>query len=266
MNGGAGLCLSGNVEQIVACRSDGPQSIVIHFDRDREIGVLLQQLATVQPVEHIVGDAEHPPRQPVLEIQHIESRDALYACPVLLVVGRNLFIPEYAELFDLRETGLQQLPQLFGRIFAHMPRIARERHGGVGRCNDEAASGPQYAGDLPDKLRVATDVLDHLERDDAVERGIGVGERGHCGLTEGYVPGPEERFVRPVLVDGGEMCGPGGDDLDAVSRSGSNLEHLARNAPCRLVVGEQRTLEDEVVGGLDRDPFGRLNPTHGCGV
>ena len=109
-------------------------------------------------------------------------------------------------------------------------------------------------------------MFDHLERDDAVERGVGVGERGHRGLTEGYVSGAEERFVRPVFVDGGEMCGPGGDDLDAVSRSGADFEHLARNAAGRLVVGEQRTLEDEIVGGLDRDPFGSLDPTHGCGV
>ena len=55
-----------------------------------------------------------------------------------------------------------------------------------------------------------------------------------------------------MLVDGDEPPRPGRGYLDAVAGSGSDFEHVARDARRGGVVGQQRALENEIVRGFRR--------------
>ena len=69
-------------------------------------------------------------------------------------------------------------------------------------------------------------MLDHLERDHAVETSVGeVQRRDHC-LPELDVGAVEQLRRRGVLVDGDEPPRPGRRYLDAVAGSGSDFEHV----------------------------------------
>ena len=197
-----------------------------------------------------------------LKVQRVEAQEALYAAAVFLVVGHRLRVSEDAERLDRSETFSEQRAQLSGRIFPHVPRVARERHRGIGRGDDQLPAGPQHAVNLPHELPVAADVLDHLERDDPVERRVGEGKGRHDGLPECDVRPCEQLLRRDVLVDGGEAACVRRHDLDAVARARADLEHVAGYALRRRMIGQQRALKYEVVRSLARDPFRRVDLSH----
>ena len=199
----------------------------------------------------------------MLEIQHVEARDAGDAAAVLLVVGHDPVVARNAQHLDGGEAPREQVAQFVGRVFAHVPRIARERHRGVGRRDDELPARAQHAVHLAHEVHVAPDVLDYLERDDEVEAPVGKGQRRHRGLHVAHVrqAGQTARLGN-VFVEGDEAAGVRRDDLHAVARAGADLEHVAVDALRRRVVREQRTLEYEVVRSLRADALGRCHASH----
>ena len=160
-------------EEVVTPFGHGSEAIVLHADGGCQVVVFAEEFATVEAVEQVVGDLQHPAGEPVLEVEGVEARDALHAAAVFLVIGCDLLVSEDPERFDPGETTPEELPQLVGGVFADVPGIACERHGGIGRGDDKAASGSQHAVDFADELPVVADVLDDLERDHAVERCLG---------------------------------------------------------------------------------------------
>ena len=224
----------GDEEEVVTPLGDGTYAVVVHADRGCQVVVFAEKFATVEAVEQVVGDLQHPAGEPVLEVEGVEARDALHAAAVFLVIGCDLLVPEDPERFDPGETTPEELPQLFGGVFADVPGIACERHRGIGRGDDKAASGSQHAVDFAYELPVVADVLDDLERDYAVERRLGKLYRGDDGLAE-FDIGPCEQFVcGSVLVEGDEPPGMRGHDLDSVSGPGSDFEHVARGENARM--------------------------------
>ena len=255
--------LHGRVEQVEALPADRADAVVVHADRGREVGILPEQPAAVEAVEQVVGQLQHPAGQTVLQVEQIEAHDALDRASVLLVVVHDLPVAEDPERLDLGERTEQQPAQLLGRVFAHVPRVARQRHRGVGRRHEKPPSGPEDTVYFGDECSIVADVFDDLERDHPVERGVAKGQGRHHGLEERDVPACEQLLLRTVLVDGNEPPGVRCDEFDAVPRSGADFEHLAADAFGRGTVGQPRTLEDEVVRGLDRDPFRGVNLRHG---
>ncbi len=197
----------------------------------------------------------------MLEVENIQPGHPLHAPAVLLVVGHDLVVAGDAQHFDLCEDA-EQFAQLTGRIFAHMPRIARERHGGVGRGDDEPSAGTQHPVYFADELRILLDVLDDLERNHAVELPVGERQRRYGGLPEHNAGKVGEVDGRKVLVDGDETCGLGRHGFDAVARPGADFEHVAPDAFGGGMVGQQRALEHEIVGSLARHAFGGLDLCH----
>lgn len=76
------------------------------------------------------------------------------------------------------------LRQLLDAVLAHVPRIACERHRGVGRGEDQSSTRAQHAGDFAHEGCVVGDVLDHLKGDDEIERCVGEIERRHAHAPE----------------------------------------------------------------------------------
>lgn len=254
-----------DVEQVETTVSHRFDAVVVHADRGRQPGVFPEELAAVHAVEDVVGDLQHPARQVVLEVENVEARDAFDAAAVFRIVVHHLFVAEDPEGFDLRKPCGEQPAELFGRVFAHVPRVAGERHRGVGGRHDEPSPGAQYPVYFAHELRIAFDMLDHLERDHAVETSVGeVQRRDHC-LPELDVGAVEQFRRRGVLVDSDEPPRPGRRYLDAVAGSGSDFEHVARDARRGGVVGQQRALENEIVRGFRRNALRGVNLRHVSG-
>lgn len=70
----------GDVEQVETIRPDWVDAVVVHSDRGRQVGVLLQEFAAVEPVQQVVGQLQQAARQAVLEVQDVEPRDAAERC------------------------------------------------------------------------------------------------------------------------------------------------------------------------------------------
>lgn len=254
-----------DVEQVETTVSHRFDAVVVHADRGRQPGVFPEEFAAVHAVEDVVGDLQHPARQAVLEVENVEARDAFDAAAVFRIVVHHLFVAEDPEGFDLRKPCGEQPAELFGRVFAHVPRVAGERHRGVGGRHDEPSPGAQHPVYFAHELRIAFDMLDHLERDHAVETSVGeVQRRDHC-LPELDVGAVEQLRRRGVLVDGDEPPRPGRRYLDAVAGSGSDFEHVARDARRGGVVGQQRALENEIVRGFRRNALRGVNLHHVSG-
>lgn len=254
-----------DVEQVETTVSHRFDAVVVHADRGRQPGVFPEEFAAVHAVEDVVGDLQHPARQAVLEVENVEARDAFDAAAVFRIVVHHLFVAEDPEGFDLRKPCGEQPAELFGRVFAHVPRVAGERHRGVGGRHDEPSPGAQHPVYFAHELRIAFDMLDHLERDHAVETSVGeVQRRDHC-LPELEVGAVEQLRRRGVLVDGDEPPRPGRRYLDAVAGSGSDFEHVARDARRGGVVGQQRALENEIVRGFRRNALRGVNLHHVSG-
>lgn len=254
-----------DVEQVETTVSHRFDAVVVHADRGRQPGVFPEEFAAVHAVEDVVGDLQHPARQAVLEVENVEARDAFDAAAVFRIVVHHLFVAEDPEGFDLRKPCGEQPAELFGRVFAHVPRVAGERHRGVGGRHDEPSPGAQHPVYFAHELRIAFDMLDHLERDHAVETSVGeVQRRDHC-LPELDVGAVEQLRRRSVLVDGDEPPRPGRRYLDAVAGSGSDFEHVARDARRGGVVGQQRALENEIVRGFRRNALRGVNLHHVSG-
>ena len=254
-----------DVEQVETTVSHRFDAVVVHADRGRQPGVFPEEFAAVHAVEDVVGDLQHPARQAVLEVENVEARDAFDAAAVFRIVVHHLFVAEDPEGFDLRKPCGEQPAELFGRVFAHVPRVAGERHRGVGGRHDEPSPGAQHPVYFAHELRIAFDMLDHLERDHAVEPSVGeVQRRDHC-LPELDVGAVEQLRRRSVLVDGDEPPRPGRRYLDAVAGSGSDFEHVARDARRGGVVGQQRALENEIVRGFRRNALRGVNLHHVSG-
>ena len=254
-----------DVEQVETTVSHRFDAVVVHADRGRQPGVFPEEFAAVHAVEDVVGDLQHPARQAVLEVENVEARDAFDAAAVFRIVVHHLFVAEDPEGFDLRKPCGEQPAELFGRVFAHVPRVAGERHRGVGGRHDEPSPGAQHPVYFAHELRIAFDMLDHLERDHAVETSVGeVQRRDHC-LPELDVGAVEQLRRRGVLVDGDEPPRPGRRYLDAVAGSGSDFEHVARDARRGGVVGQQRALENEIVRGFRRNALRGVNLRHVSG-
>lgn len=254
-----------DVEQVETTVSHRFDAVVVHADRGRQPGVFPEEFAAVHEVEDVVGDLQHPARQAVLEVENVEARDAFDAAAVFRIVVHHLFVAEDPEGFDLRKPCGEQPAELFGRVFAHVPRVAGERHRGVGGRHDEPSPGAQHPVYFAHELRIAFDMLDHLERDHAVETSVGeVQRRDHC-LPELDVGAVEQLRRRGVLVDGDEPPRPGRRYLDAVAGSGSDFEHVARDARRGGVVGQQRALENEIVRGFRRNALRGVNLRHVSG-
>lgn len=254
-----------DVEQVETTVSHRFDAVVVHADRGRQPGVFPEELAAVHAVEDVVGDLQHPARQVVLEVENVEARDAFDAAAVFRIVVHHLFVAEDPEGLNLRKPCGEQPAELFGRVFAHVPRVAGERHRGVGGRHDEPSPGAQHPVYFAHKLRIAFDMLDHLERDHAVETSVGeVQRRDHC-LPELDVGAVEQLRRRGVLVDGDEPPRPGRRYLDAVAGSGSDFEHVARDARRGGVVGQQRALENEIVRGFRRNALRGVNLRHVSG-
>ena len=254
-----------DVEQVETTVSHRFDAVVVHADRGRQPGVFPEEFAAVHAVEDVVGDLQHPARQAVLEVENVEARDAFDAAAVFRIVVHHLFVAEDPEGFDLRKPCGEQPAELFGRVFAHVPRVAGERHRGVGGRHDEPSPGAQHPVYFAHELRIAFDMLDHLERDHAVETSVGeVQRRDHC-LPELDVGAVEQFRRRGVLVDGDEPPRPGRRYLDAVAGSGSDFEHVARDARRGGVVGQQRALENEIVRGFRRNALRGVNLRHVSG-
>ena len=254
-----------DVEQVETTVSHRFDAVVVHADRGRQPGVFPEEFAAVHAVEDVVGDLQHPARQAVLEVENVEARDAFDAAAVFRIVVHHLFVAEDPEGLDLRKPCGEQPAELFGRVFAHVPRVAGERHRGVGGRHDEPSPGAQYPVYFAHELRIAFDMLDHLERDHAVETSVGeVQRRDHC-LPELDVGAVEQFLRRGVLVDGDEPPRPGRRYLDAVAGSGSDFEHVARDARRGGVVGQQRALENEIVRGFRRNALRGVNLRHVSG-
>ena len=254
-----------DVEQVETTVSHRFDAVVVHADRGRQPGVFPEEFAAVHAVEDVVGDLQHPARQAVLEVENVEARDAFDAAAVFRIVVHHLFVAEDPEGFDLRKPCGEQPAELFGRVFAHVPRVAGERHRGVGGRHDEPSPGAQHPVYFAHELRIAFDMLDHLERDHAVETSVGeVQRRDHC-LPELDVGAVEQLRCRGVLVDGDEPPRPGRRYLDAVAGSGSDFEHVARDARRGGVVGQQRALENEIVRGFRRNALRGVNLHHVSG-
>lgn len=254
-----------DVEQVETTVSHRFDAVVVHADRGRQPGVFPEELAAVHAVEDVVGDLQHPARQVVLEVENVEARDAFDAAAVFRIVVHHLFVAEDPEGLNLRKPCGEQPAELFGRVFAHVPRVAGERHRGVGGRHDEPSPGAQHPVYFAHELRIAFDMLDHLERDHAVETSVGeVQRRDHC-LPELDVGAVEQFRRRGVLVDGDEPPRPGRRYLDAVAGSGSDFEHVARDARRGGVVGQQRALENEIVRGFRRNALRGVNLRHVSG-
>ena len=254
-----------DVEQVETTVSHRFDAVVVHADRGRQPGVFPEEFAAVHAVEDVVGDLQHPARQAVLEVENVEARDAFDAAAVFRIVVHHLFVAEDPEGFDLRKPCGEQPAELFGRVFAHVPRVAGERHRGVGGRHDEPSPGAQHPVYFAHELRIAFDMLDHLERDHAVETSVGeVQRRDHC-LPELDVGAVEQLRRRGVLVDSDEPPRPGRRYLDAVAGSGSDFEHVARDARRGGVVGQQRALENEIVRGFRRNALRGVNLRHVSG-
>lgn len=254
-----------DVEQVETTVSHRFDAVVVHADRGRQPGVFPEELAAVHAVEDVVGDLQHPARQAVLEVENVEARDASDAAAVFRIVVHHLFVAEDPEGLDLRKPCGEQPAELFGRVFAHVPRVAGERHRGVGGRHDEPSPGAQHPVYFAHELRIAFDMLDHLERDHAVETSVGeVQRRDHC-LPELDVGAVEQLRRRGVLVDGDEPPRPGRRYLDAVAGSGSDFEYVARDARRGGVVGQQRALENEIVRGFRRNALRGVNLRHVSG-
>lgn len=254
-----------DVEQVETTVSHRFDAVVVHADRGRQPGVFPEEFAAVHAVEDVVGDLQHPARQAVLEVENVEARDAFDAAAVFRIVVHHLFVAEDPEGFDLRKPCGEQPAELFGRVFAHVPRVAGERHRGVGGRHDEPSPGAQHPVYFAHELRIAFDMLDHLERDHAVETSVGeVQRRDHC-LPELDVGAVEQLRRRGVLVDGDKPPRPGRRYLDAVAGSGSDFEHVARDARRGGVVGQQRALENEIVRGFRRNALRGVNLRHVSG-
>ena len=199
----------------------------------------------------------------MLEVERVEAQDARDAAAVLLIVGHHALVAEDALDLHRRESAVgEQSSELRGGVFAHVPRVARERHGGVGRGEDQHAARPQHAPGLGDEERVALDVFDHLERHHAVERAVGEGQGRHGRAAELHPRAVEQPGRGCMLVERDEPLGAGGEHLDAVARPGADLQHVARDAPGRRVVGQQRALEYEVVRRVARYALGRCDLSH----
>lgn len=251
------------VETGVVGRGDGGEAVVVHADRGGERRIFTQELAPVEAVEQVVGELQQAARQAVLEVEDVEPGDARDALPVLLVVGHHPFVAEDALHVDLSEAAAEeQRREPVGRVFAHVPRVAREREGGVGGRDDEKTSRAQHAPDLGDEGRVALDVLDDLERDNGVEARVVEGQRRYRRPAELHAGAVDELGRGGVFVDGDEARGVRRDDFDAVARAGADFEHVAGDQPGGRVVGQQRALEDEIVGDLARDALGRCDLCH----
>lgn len=220
----------GDVEQVETIRADRVDAVVVHSDRGRQVGVLLQELAAVEPVQQVVGQLQQAARQAVLEVQNVEPRDAANAAAVLFVIIHHFLIPEHPEGLDRGETPGEEFPESLGRVFAHMPRVARQRHRGIGRRHDETSARTQYAGDLAHEITVTLNMLDHLERDHAVETLLGEIQRRHLGLPELDVGQFEQLRRRDVLVHGDEP--PGRGALRPRCRSRFPCRSRARRPQC----------------------------------
>ena len=71
------------VEAVVRYRSD---AVVFHGDRTGQGVVVPEQASAVEAVEQVVGELQHPPGQPVLQVEHVETGDAPNAPAVFFVV------------------------------------------------------------------------------------------------------------------------------------------------------------------------------------
>lgn len=253
----------GDVEQVETIRPDRTDTVVVHPDRGRQVGVLTEELAAVEPVQQVVGQLQQAARQAVLEVQNVEPRDAADAAAVLFVIIHHFFISEHSEGLDRGKTPGEEPPEFFGRVFAHVPRIACQRHRRVGGRHDETSARAQHPGDLAHEIAVAPDMFDHLERNHAVETSVGKIQRRHFGLPEFDIGQLQQFRRRDVLVHGDEPPGTRRHDFDAVAASRADFEHVARDAFRCGVVGQQRALEYEIVGSLRRHALCGVNLRHG---
>ena len=197
----------------------------------------------------------------MLEVEQVEAGDALHAAAVVFVVLHHALVAEDAVGLDGGKCFGKQSPQFVDPVFTHVPRVACERHRSVGRGEDHPSARPQHTGDFTHERCVVVDVFDHLEGNDEIERFVPEAERRHAH--------PSEFDVGCVAVSGGgvfvhrdETVAMRRDEFDAVSRSCPDLQHIARYDLCRAVVGQQRPLEDEVVGCVARYALGGCEFAH----
>ena len=236
-------------QQIEALFGGGADVVVRHLDRGCKLGVFLKQSAAVDAVEDIVRDLEHPARESVLKIEDIESCDALNALAILLVVLHNLLVTHNASGSNLAKADAQQILELLGAILADMPRIARERHRGVGCRDDKLATRAQHASNFPHKLDIILNMLDNLKADNIVKTAtlkanwrhghlvsLDILNLGNCGLNK--------------LVYSDKLAALWCKNIDSIARTGANLEYIAANNLCRIVVRKHRALIDIVIRRL----------------
>lgn len=109
------------VEAVVRYRSD---AVVFHGDRTGQGVVVPEQASAVEAVEQVVGELQHPPGQPVLQVEHVETGDAPNAPAVFFVVFHDSFVAENTEGFHRRKGAAEQVAELVGIVFPDVPGVA----------------------------------------------------------------------------------------------------------------------------------------------
>lgn len=232
------------VEAVVRYRSD---AVVFHGDRTGQGVVVPEQASAVEAVEQVVGELQHPPGQPVLQVEHVETGDAPNAPAVFFVVFHDSFVAENTEGFHRRKGAAEQVAELVGIVFPDVPGVACQRHTDIGGGQDELAARTQHAVHFPYQFHVVFDVFDHLERNDEIETARWQVERGNYGLPHLHVRERRPFARRFDFVEREKAGGVGGDYFDAVTRARTYFEYVAADSPRRLVIGQLRTLEYVVV-------------------
>ena len=134
------------VEAVVRYRSD---AVVFHGDRTGQGVVVPEQASAVEAVEQVVGELQHPPGQPVLQVEHVETGDAPNAPAVFFVVFHDSFVAENTEGFHRRKGAAEQVAELVGIVFPDVPGVACQRHTDIGGGQDELAARTQHAVHFP---------------------------------------------------------------------------------------------------------------------
>lgn len=139
------------------------------------------------------------------------------AAAVFFVIIHHFLIPEHPEGLDRGKTSGEELPESFGCVFAHVPRIARQRHRRVGRRHDKTSARAQHAG----RFRARN------HRRAGCVRSPGTRSRSRNSLGKpAAAPRPPEFDVGQSSSSGAGTClstvtnrpGVGRHDLDAVTR------------------------------------------------
>ena len=195
----------------------------------------------------------------MLQIELVEARDTLDREAVLGIVLHNLAVARNAVAVHPVEQTAKQSGKSVGIVLAHMPRIARQRHGRIGRGHDKRSSRTQHAVHLADEIAVAPYMLYDLKRHDEVEAAVSERQSRHDGAHEAYIGQAQRLAVEAVFVDRRKTPDVRRDYLDAVPRARTHLQHVAVHHARGFDIGQLRATEDEVVRPLARYSLGALH-------